>query len=82
MPIHTPFWVVFGVFDPLNGTQYQPIFKRLNLRIIARFQWYITYADGETKNASTENIVPRIECASMEKASTENAGTNLQVCKS
>jgi len=25
MPIHAPFWVVFGRFDPLDETQYQPI---------------------------------------------------------
>jgi len=30
-----PFWVVFGGFDPLDGTQYQPISQRLNLRVIA-----------------------------------------------
>jgi len=32
MPIHAPFGVVFGRFDPLDGTQYQPILHTLNLR--------------------------------------------------
>jgi len=35
MPIDTPFWVVFGVSDSLDGTQYQPISKKLNLRVTA-----------------------------------------------
>jgi len=25
MPIHAPFGVVFGGFDPLDGIQYQPV---------------------------------------------------------
>ena len=35
MPIHAPFWVVFGGFDPLDGTQYQPILQKFHLLIIA-----------------------------------------------
>jgi len=35
MPIHAPIWVVFGEFDPLDGTQFQPISQKFNLRIIA-----------------------------------------------
>jgi len=27
VPIHAPFWVVFGGFDPLDETQYQPILQ-------------------------------------------------------
>jgi len=35
MPIHAPFWVVFGGFDPLDETQYQPILQKFHLLIIA-----------------------------------------------
>jgi len=35
MPIHAPFWVVFGGYDPLEVTQYQPISQTFNLRVIA-----------------------------------------------
>jgi len=35
MPIHAPFWVVFGGFDPLDRTQYQPILQKFHLRVIA-----------------------------------------------
>ena len=35
MPIHSPFWVVFGGFDPLDETQYQPILQKFHLLIIA-----------------------------------------------
>jgi len=35
MPIHAPFWAVFGGFDPLDGTQYQPISQKFNLWVIS-----------------------------------------------
>ena len=35
MPIHTPFWVVFGGFDPLDETEYQPFLQKFHLLIIA-----------------------------------------------
>jgi len=35
MPIHAPFWVVFGGFDPLDETQYQPVLQKFHLLIIA-----------------------------------------------
>ena len=35
MPIDAPFWVVFGGFDPLDETQYQPILQKFYLLIIS-----------------------------------------------
>jgi len=35
MSIHAPFWVVFGEFDPLDDTQYQPISQKFHLLVIA-----------------------------------------------
>ena len=43
MPIHASFWVFFG-FDPLDGTQYQPISQKLNVWVIM-VQRCINYAD-------------------------------------
>jgi len=35
MPIHAPFCVVYGGFDPIDGIQYQPISQKVNLGVIA-----------------------------------------------
>jgi len=34
MPVHATFWLIVGTW-PLDGTKYQPISQRLNLRDIA-----------------------------------------------